>query len=123
MIRPPPRSTRTDTHFPYPTLFRSATDVIWKVDLAKLFSIPVRAPVPVDQRGEARPAVGRQCRPENVLDAQIERQEGLGGEDRKSTRLNSSTNAHLVCSRLLEKKKHEPNRQCNKEKIDTLDHQ
>src|SRR3546814_11704084 len=24
MIRLPPRSTRTDTHFPYPTLFRSA---------------------------------------------------------------------------------------------------
>src|SRR3546814_11377415 len=24
MIRPPPRSTRTDTLFPYPTLFRSA---------------------------------------------------------------------------------------------------
>src|SRR3546814_2908069 len=24
MIRPPPRSTRTDTRFPYPTLFRSA---------------------------------------------------------------------------------------------------
>src|SRR3546814_6004705 len=23
MIRRPPRSTRTDTHFPYPTLFRS----------------------------------------------------------------------------------------------------
>src|SRR3546814_8983179 len=59
-----------------------ATDVFWKVDLAKLFSIPVRAPVPVDQRGEARPAVGRQCRPENVLDAQIERQEGLGGDGR-----------------------------------------
>src|SRR3546814_20858814 len=59
-----------------------ATDVFWKVDLAKLFSIPVRAPVPVDQRGEARPAVGRQCRPDNVLDAQIERQEGLGGDGR-----------------------------------------
>src|SRR3546814_8472755 len=52
-----------------------ATDVFWKVDLAKLFSIPVRTPVPVDQRGEARPTVGRQCRPE---------------KDRKSTRLNSS---------------------------------
>src|SRR3546814_13898494 len=57
-----------------------ATDVFWKVDLAKLFSIPVRAPVPVDQRGEARPAVGRQCRPENVVHAQIERQEGLAGD-------------------------------------------
>src|SRR3546814_11859823 len=26
MIRPPPRSTRTDTLFPYPTLFRSLPD-------------------------------------------------------------------------------------------------
>src|SRR3546814_12721043 len=30
MIRPPPRSTRTDTLFPYTTLFRSATAVaLW----------------------------------------------------------------------------------------------
>src|SRR3546814_3390732 len=29
-------------------------------------------------------------------------------EDRKSTRLNSITNAHLVCRLLLEKKKHNP---------------
>src|SRR3546814_11059880 len=26
MIRPPPRSTRTDKRFPYPTLFRSPVD-------------------------------------------------------------------------------------------------
>src|SRR3546814_15259564 len=34
-----------------------ATDVFWKVDMATLFSIPVRAPVPVDQRGEDRKSV------------------------------------------------------------------
>src|SRR3546814_6557284 len=39
MIRRPPRSTRTDTLFPYPTLFRSALDargdqVLHAVDLA-----------------------------------------------------------------------------------------
>src|SRR3546814_10235001 len=28
MTRRPPRSTRTDTPFPYPTLFRSAADVL-----------------------------------------------------------------------------------------------
>src|SRR3546814_11297231 len=28
MIRPPPRSTRTDTLFPYPTLFRSPAFVL-----------------------------------------------------------------------------------------------
>src|SRR3546814_16624531 len=27
MIRRPPRSTRTDTHFPYTTLFRSSTNI------------------------------------------------------------------------------------------------
>src|SRR3546814_3025448 len=34
-------------------------------------------------------------------------------EDRKSTRLNSSTNAHLVCRLLLEKKKTIPHTQEN----------
>src|SRR3546814_17626076 len=29
MLRPPPRSTRTDTLFPYTTLFRSAQPEIW----------------------------------------------------------------------------------------------
>src|SRR3546814_5231546 len=33
MIRRPPRSTRTDTLFPYTTLFRSNKDILW--DLAK----------------------------------------------------------------------------------------
>src|SRR3546814_8605204 len=32
MIRPPPRSTRTDTLFPYPTLFRS-DGFVFRVDL------------------------------------------------------------------------------------------
>src|SRR3546814_2059888 len=30
MIRRPPRSTRTDTLFPYTTLFRSATAPVWR---------------------------------------------------------------------------------------------
>src|SRR3546814_7800278 len=34
MIRRPPRSTRTDTLFPYTTLFRSPTFVIFHVGLA-----------------------------------------------------------------------------------------
>src|SRR3546814_3406518 len=32
MIRRPPRSTRTDTLFPYTTLFRSASDLISEID-------------------------------------------------------------------------------------------
>src|SRR3546814_9103454 len=31
MIRPQPRSTRTDTLFPYATLFRSYTTMLWKL--------------------------------------------------------------------------------------------
>src|SRR3546814_20571858 len=43
MIRRPPRSTRTDTLFPYTTLFRSVTLSVWKAlllreALARLFS-------------------------------------------------------------------------------------
>src|SRR3546814_8232181 len=37
MIRPPPRSTRTDTLFPYTTLFRSAPD--FEVDLIWLLTV------------------------------------------------------------------------------------
>src|SRR3546814_7137705 len=45
MIRRPPRSTRTDTLFPYTTLFRSKIDVlrggdIDNVDVKRLSSVP-----------------------------------------------------------------------------------
>src|SRR3546814_8936523 len=74
MIRRPPRSTRTDTLFPYTTLFRSAGGA---------------GPAAVEDQPQAEQApVGR-------------RHHG----DRKSTRLNPVTNAHLVCRLLLEKKK------------------
>src|SRR3546814_645875 len=35
MIRRPPRSKRTDTRFPYPTLFRSIDDAAWASESAK----------------------------------------------------------------------------------------
>src|SRR3546814_15156536 len=40
MIRRPPRSTRTDTLFPYTTLFRSATDQVEVEVLTKPFPAP-----------------------------------------------------------------------------------
>src|SRR3546814_7448396 len=49
MIRRPPRSTRTDTLFPYTTLFRSQADI--DVNLATLFQIALDhadQPVAVD---------------------------------------------------------------------------
>src|SRR3546814_8116590 len=42
MIRRPPRSTRTDTLFPYTTLFRSRDRVAWKSGFAmRLFAQPL----------------------------------------------------------------------------------
>src|SRR3546814_15869768 len=40
MIRRPPRSTRTDTLFPYPTVFRSNADAMTRSDLATLRGLP-----------------------------------------------------------------------------------
>src|SRR3546814_3956626 len=37
MIRPPPRSTRTDTLFPYTTLFRSGERFAWRTALHMMF--------------------------------------------------------------------------------------
>src|SRR3546814_18265692 len=42
MIRRPPRSTRTDTLFPYATLFRSAVpEPAWPAPLARWIVVPV----------------------------------------------------------------------------------
>src|SRR3546814_20417826 len=72
MIRRPPRSTRTDTLFPYTTLFRSAE----------------RCPdVRRDPRSERR-SPGHAYLP--AYRGQEERRSGEGIQDRKSTRLNSS---------------------------------
>src|SRR3546814_3455687 len=49
MIRRPPRSTRTDTLFPYTTLFRSRAD-------------PLRQRLGVAERGQVRQALGREQR-------------------------------------------------------------
>src|SRR3546814_5914043 len=80
MIRRPPRSTRTDTLFPYTTLFRSHLHCMTPGDR--------RSGV---QKGEI---FGRA--PDHPFDEV---------EDRKSTRRTPVTNAHLVCRLLLEKKK------------------
>src|SRR3546814_2859342 len=64
MRRRPPRSTRTDTLFPYTTLFRSTQAICLKCDGKQEFNTgtggklglgrePARFPVPADGRGEA----------------------------------------------------------------------
>src|SRR3546814_2256553 len=107
MIRRPPRSTRTDTLFPYTTLFRSPH------------------PSGSHQSEEGRGESVRRCAlagafsviPRSVAGREVHRQPGPRSEqifdpvrpnaqvDRKSTRLTPVTNAHLVCRLLLEKKK------------------
>src|SRR3546814_4786722 len=100
MIRRPPRSTPTDTLFPYTTLFRSrfATGV-GRTEIARITGTGIKVGA-VD----ANPADLIDI---NAAGANPMRIRWTNGStlDRKSTRLNSITNAHLVCRLLLEKKK------------------
>src|SRR3546814_11583118 len=102
MIRRPPRSTRTDTLFPYTTLFRSLGD---RGDVGEMAVLAQRA-----RRGEQRVDIGLDVAIAGRADGgDIVREqipfvdhrlgEGLArrqaatcarGRDRKSTRLNSS---------------------------------
>src|SRR3546814_4344509 len=52
MIRRPPRSTRTDTLFPYTTLFRSAADCQWRYSAAP--ASDARHAWPIQDRGRGR---------------------------------------------------------------------
>src|SRR3546814_15260061 len=97
MIRRPPRSTRTDTLFPYTTLFRSLGDVI---------EAPPREEV-TDRhaahlfRGKVADVAGLNPRPSQVRIAALRIEDEAilvrlrvvdvpAAPDRKSTRLNSS---------------------------------
>src|SRR3546814_20874640 len=85
MIRRPPRATRTDTLFPYTTLFRSNMFVPEHVlDAQPPTTIYFDTNLLLEARREAVEALGRHCLPTpsgNPL---------LVMRDRKSTRLNSS---------------------------------
>src|SRR3546814_2921540 len=100
MLRRPPRSTRTDTLFPYTTLFRSGA-LRRDAEACRLRSGESDAGFP-DLR--LPQSVGRDGR-DPPRRREGGRGAGEGRRDRKSTRLNSVTNAHLVCRLLLEKKK------------------
>src|SRR3546814_1605343 len=124
MTRRPPRSTRTDTLFPYTTLFRSPGDKPWLCDDAgRCGGLDADArfviagdlnndPTDGDGRHEAivelleHPRVLRHATPrsEGAVEAAAAYVADIGHRDRKSTRLNPVTNAHLVCRLLLEKK-------------------
>src|SRR3546814_9983798 len=100
MIRRPPRSTRTDTLFPYTTLFRSALQLFYHVaNLGDARSLAIHP----------ASTTHSQLTPEEQLATGVTDNYVRLSVDRKSTRLNSVTNAHLVCRLLLEKKKQTSN--------------
>src|SRR3546814_10052996 len=128
MILRPPRSTRTDTLFPYTTLFRSGPGRQQHSYVAfqshRPPAMPVGSPVArwtgtgTRRRFASREGHARSPRTSAVPDRPV-RLHGAAGAfgstecfaplmdvggsgDRKSTRLNSVTNAHLVCRLLLE---------------------
>src|SRR3546814_2510545 len=70
MIRRPPRSTRTDTLFPYTTLFRSARDHAQQRGLARA--------VAADQAEHARP-----------IDPQVHAAQGPGRSEEHTSELQS----------------------------------
>src|SRR3546814_1030063 len=100
MIRRPPRSTRTDTLFPYTTLFRSSGNTF-----GRLFTVTTFG----ESHGPALGAVIDGCPPGLPLtEADIQpdldrRRPGTRSEEHTSE--TPVTNAHLVCRLLLEKKK------------------
>src|SRR3546814_1685469 len=113
MIRLPPRSTRTDTLFPYTTLFRSANASLYfdtgftptdfydgsfiasqftgNLDIAKEIEIGLANPVNIAFGGEYRRDT-YEIRPGDAASIYKEGGQSYPGfqPDRKSTRLNSS---------------------------------
>src|SRR3546814_19741996 len=97
MIRPPPRSTRTDTLFPYTTLFRSSTipsSVLVRLSGRERMPHPAAVACP-PMAHDRRFRFGIQLATATSgadWAAQARKAEDLGYStlDRKSTRLNSS---------------------------------
>src|SRR3546814_15077619 len=62
MIRRPPRSTRTDTLFPYTTLFRSTCTTLWRTDCGLSLPDPTDAIAFLGRFGRFRRGLGRGAR-------------------------------------------------------------
>src|SRR3546814_12122978 len=96
MIRRPPKSTRTDTLFPYTTLFRSMPLITARQKCRELLVVPPRFDVYRQVSRQIRaifethtPLVEPLSLDEAYLDV-TENLKGFSSADRKSTRLNSS---------------------------------
>src|SRR3546814_2793300 len=111
MIRRQPRSTLTDTLFPYPTLFRSVQKGHSEIDASdRLGLLHLRQQRLIKRRYIAI------IQPKEVKlhPRALQRRRALGriGPARRNLQIGSApvwtpvTNAHLVCRLLLEKKKH-----------------
>src|SRR3546814_9234949 len=102
MNRPPPGATRTDTLFPHPSLCRSGRrDLVMRIlhrDAHRLERLD-RLPAEVLRGVERRQVEVRALVERHRLRGRLEEEEL---HDRKSTRLNPVTNAHLVCRPPLE---------------------
>src|SRR3546814_16129190 len=103
MIRRPPRSTRTDTLFPYTTLFRSADVLAACVRVRDLVNTPTQDMGPQELEDVAREMANRHgAKFESIVGDELLEQNfpsihavGRASHraprlDRKSTRLNSS---------------------------------
>src|SRR3546814_13259190 len=110
MVRRPPRSTRTDTRFPYTTLFRSAAGAVeragergldaLRVEVGGEAEVGIADHVAARVRTQAQAAVGRgdghvalpgvAHRTQPAVDRDLAAQHPWPAVDRKSTRLNSS---------------------------------
>src|SRR3546814_11876896 len=84
MIRRPPRSTRTDTPFPYTTLFRSGANGF---GYDPHFYIPELGKTVAELAPDEKNKISHRAR---ALDQLLHALRTRGGADRKSTRLNSS---------------------------------
>src|SRR3546814_13490111 len=96
MIRRPPRSTRTDTLFPYTTLFRSQVQRITRIIFVEDIFAPQADAVAIVGKSIAELAVDQRIsllrgafRVEQV-EILLGRETAVHAPDRKSTRLNSS---------------------------------
>src|SRR3546814_20004327 len=99
MLRRPPRSTRTDTLFPYTTLFRSGRTILWNPRLGRASQVNVfigdKRDIAAGDRIQWRLAT-KELDLKNAERGTIECLDGTVAtirwdrRDRKSTRLNSS---------------------------------
>src|SRR3546814_7395948 len=94
MIRPPPRSTRTDTLFPYTTLFRSY------LECQQLYHL-TGVKIIIRHQHQATVPIGKLGPPCHALDIVQLGQIKIGS----AHVCTPITNAHLVCCLLIEKKK------------------